>query len=74
MPESHGSVFAQFAKTSNSKGDSVNTADESPKQLAKGVVLGKDGKPYAYPPVHISLLLILHAAAEHVRRLPTGLR
>jgi hypothetical protein len=45
MTESHGSVFAQFAKLSNSKEETAAT-DESSKQLPKGVVLGKDGKPY----------------------------
>jgi hypothetical protein len=72
MADGHGSVFAQFAKTSNSKRDSVNTTDESPKQSPRGVVLGKDGKPYVCPPGQILFLLILPAAAEHVPRPPIG--
>lgn len=47
MPEGHGSVFAQFAKLSNSKEEPAGT-DQSSKQLPKGVVLGKDGKPYEH--------------------------
>lgn len=45
MPDNHGSVFAQFAKASTSKDDAASK-DESSTPLPKGVVLGKDGKPY----------------------------
>lgn len=57
MPDSHGSVFAQFAKASNSKEDSASTSQSS-KPLPKGVVLGKDGKPYEHPIRQIPTLLI----------------
>jgi hypothetical protein len=50
MPDNHGSVFTQFAKASNSKDDTISK-DESSAPLPKGVVLGKDGKPYDEWPV-----------------------
>ena len=66
MPDSHGSIFAQFAKASVSKEDSASN-DESSTPLPKGVVLGKDGKPYEHPILYLDLTNHLFAAVEHVR-------